>query len=117
MVKVEEFKNAKDADGNLLHPNFEALQDQMIKIRDAGLVDPNDFQGMYEKAELLNPTTRAKKNVFKVAKAKSKKTISKTNSVGNVPTNKFANYDPKDPFDEEILSHFYDQAQAGRTLQ
>ena len=55
---IDNFQTAKDADGNLKHPHFEAVQNQMSGLISSGVA--KDIASAYEMAVYANPETRAK---------------------------------------------------------
>ena len=55
---IDNFQTAKDEDGNLKHPHFEAVQNQMAALVGSG--QAKDIAEAYDMAVFANPTTRAK---------------------------------------------------------
>jgi len=55
---IDNFQAAKDADGNLKHPHFETVQNQMSGLISSGVA--KDIASAYEMAVFANPETRAK---------------------------------------------------------
>ena len=55
---IDNFQTAKDADGNLKHPHFEVVQNQMSGLISSGVA--KDIESAYEMAVYANPETRAK---------------------------------------------------------
>ena len=48
--QLESFASEKDANGNLKHPHFEALQERMAQLWQGGIVPVGDLEGAYQKA-------------------------------------------------------------------
>ena len=63
---IDNFQAAKDADGNLKHPHFETVQNQMSGLISSGVA--KDIASAYEMAVYANPETRAKVLEEKVKK-------------------------------------------------
>lgn len=55
---IDNFQTAKDADGNLKHPHFDVVQNQMSGLISSGVA--KDIASAYEMAVYANPETRAK---------------------------------------------------------
>ena len=55
---IDNFQTAKDADGNLKHPHFDVVQNQMSGLISSGVA--KDIESAYEMAVYANPETRAK---------------------------------------------------------
>ena len=55
---IDNFQTAKDEDGNLKHPHFEAVQNQMAALVGSG--QAKDIAEAYDMAVFANPSTRAK---------------------------------------------------------
>tara|TARA_A100000172_G_scaffold36277_2_gene22009 strand:- start:4305 stop:5342 length:1038 start_codon:yes stop_codon:yes gene_type:complete len=55
---IDNFQTAKDADGNLKHPHFETVQNQMSGLISSGVA--KDIASAYDMAVFANPETRAK---------------------------------------------------------
>jgi len=55
---IDNFQTAKDEDGNLKHPHFQTVQDQMAALVGSG--QAKDIAEAYDMAVFANPTTRAK---------------------------------------------------------
>ena len=55
---IDNFQTAKDADGNLKHPHFDVVQNQMLGLISSGVA--KDIESAYEMAVYANPETRAK---------------------------------------------------------
>ena len=55
---IDNFQTAKDADGNLKHPHFDVVQNQMSGLISSGVA--KDIDSAYEMAVYANPETRAK---------------------------------------------------------
>ena len=55
---IDNFQTAKDEDGNLKHPHFEAVQNQMAALVGSG--QAKDIAQAYDMAVFANPETRAK---------------------------------------------------------
>lgn len=56
-LAMSNFAGAKDDDGNLLHPHFPTVKNEMTALLSSGMAF--DFESAYEKALWLNPQTRA----------------------------------------------------------
>jgi hypothetical protein len=69
LTKVTTFAQEKDAQGNLKHPFFEDVSDDIVKSLKAGLA--NDLQDAYDRAIYANPDTRAKVIAAEDAKRKT----------------------------------------------
>ncbi len=63
---IDNFQTAKDADGNLKHPHFDVVQNQMSGLISSGVA--KDIESAYEMAVYANPETRAKVLEEKVKK-------------------------------------------------
>lgn len=61
MSAIDSFKDAKDASGNLLHPHFSAVEDQMTRLavaaRASGTPVPS-LDELYDQAVWANTSTR-----------------------------------------------------------
>ncbi len=55
---IDNFQTAKDADGNLKHPHFDVVQNQMSGLISSGVA--KDIASAYDMAVYANPETRAK---------------------------------------------------------
>jgi len=55
-LTISNFISAKDNEGNLLHPHFLLVKDEMFALLNSGVAF--DFETAYEKALWLNPQTR-----------------------------------------------------------
>ena len=55
---IDNFQTAKDADGNLKHPHFDVVQNQMSGLISSGVA--KDIASAYDMAVFANPETRAK---------------------------------------------------------
>ena len=55
---IDNFQTAKDADGNLKHPHFDVVQNQMSGLISSGVA--KDIESAYDMAVYANPETRAK---------------------------------------------------------
>lgn len=55
---IDNFQTAKDVDGNLKHPHFDVVQNQMSGLISSGVA--KDIESAYEMAVYANPETRAK---------------------------------------------------------
>lgn len=55
--QLDQFEQATDAEGNLKHPHFDQVMDQMTGLLQAGIAQ--DLESAYEKAVLLNPDVQA----------------------------------------------------------
>lgn len=62
MSTVTTFRDAKDATGNLAHPHYDELEDDMVMLLQAARASGNepDLKTLYEKAVWANPSTREK---------------------------------------------------------
>ena len=60
MADLDSFAQAKDADGNLLHPHFEELVDDMLALAQAraAVGQRPTYEDLYEAAQWSNPTVR-----------------------------------------------------------
>lgn len=56
-LTISNFANAKDEEGNLLHPYFEIVKNDMFALISSGVVI--DYESAYENALWLNPQTRS----------------------------------------------------------
>jgi len=56
-LTINNFASAKDEDGNLLHPYFDQVKNDMFALLDSHIV--TDYESAYEKALWLNPQTRS----------------------------------------------------------
>ena len=55
-LTISNFASAKDEDGNLLHPYFELVKNDMFALLESGVAF--DYESAYEKALWINPQTR-----------------------------------------------------------
>ena len=56
---VDDFRDEKDAEGNLLHPHFDKLDKVIGGLLSGGVVPKGDLKAAYEKAVLLDPAIAA----------------------------------------------------------
>lgn len=95
--QIEDFKSAKDGQGNALHPHFDELEQDMAvlaQVMQAQGKSPT-LQDLYEKAVYANPSTRAKvlsaekqseeKRAKDEARAKAEKARKASSSVTGSP--------------------------------
>jgi hypothetical protein len=62
MTEIEQFKSVTDGKGNLLHPHFEDVEDQMTALANAAIARKQTvppLKDLYETAVWANPSTRA----------------------------------------------------------
>lgn len=96
---IEDFKSAKDAQGNAKHPHFDELEADMATMAQVVRAQGKnpDLQALYESAVYANPSTRAKvlaaekqadeKRVKDEARAKAEKARKASSSVTGSPSN------------------------------
>ena len=56
-LTISNFASAKDDEGKLLHPHFQAVKEDMLPLINSGMAP--DYESAYEKALWVNPQTRA----------------------------------------------------------
>lgn len=66
---VNQFSNEKDAQGNLKHPHFEAVVNDMMKLIQAGIVQPMELETAYKHALTFHPELNTVPQVPKVPPA------------------------------------------------
>lgn len=96
---IEDFKSAKDAQGNATHPHFDEIEADMAALAQMAKMAGKtpDLQDLYERAVYANPSTRAKvlaadkqadeKRVKDEARAKAEKARKASSSVTGSPSN------------------------------
>lgn len=95
--EIEDFKSAKDSQGNALHPHFDELEQDMAVLAQVVRAQGKTptLQDLYEKAVYANPSTRAKvlsaekqseeKRAKDEARAKAEKARKASSSVTGSP--------------------------------
>jgi len=95
---IDDFKSAKDGQGNALHPHFEDLETDMAVLAQVVRAQGKtpDLNDLYEKAVYANPSTRAKvlaaekqseeKRLKEEARAKAEKARKASSSVTGAPS-------------------------------
>ena len=56
-LTISNFASAKDDNGRVLHPHFQAVKDDMLALINSGMA--SNYESAYEKALWINPQTRA----------------------------------------------------------
>lgn len=107
-LTISSFASAKDDKGNLLHPHFLIVKDEMLALLKSGVVF--DYESAYEKALWINPQTRS----FLLEKKEAENLQSLADEADKA---KSAGFSPKGNLEKEDLSQLSTREILERTFK